>query len=108
MPGFLLHAGATVMCAHLGPAQPTTPNPRVTVMGMPTVTMAAPYAITGCTFPVTSGGASPPCVTANWVSAATRLTSNGQPLLLFDSQAVCVPTGTPLTVLSAQTRCTGM
>jgi hypothetical protein len=107
MPGFLLHAGAAVTCAHLGPAQPTVPNPRVTVMGMPTVTMAAPYAITGCTFPAISGGG-PPCATANWVTASTRLSSNGQPLLLIDSQAVCVPNGTPLTVLSTQTRCSGM
>jgi hypothetical protein len=108
MPGFLLHAGASVICAHLGPAQPTTPNPRVSVMGMPSVTMSAPYAITGCTAPALSGGTLPPCVTASWISAATRLSSNGQPLLLFDSQAVCTPNGTPVTVLSTQTRCTGI
>jgi hypothetical protein len=36
--------------------------------------------------------------------AATRVTSNGQPLVLFDSQSVCAPTGTPLLVLSTQTR----
>ena len=107
MPGFLLHSGATVLCAHLGPAQPTAPNPRVTVMGMPTVTMAAPHVVTGCTLPALAPG-SPPCATANWLSAATRLSSMGQPLLLFDSQAVCVPTGTPLTILSTQTRCTGI
>jgi hypothetical protein len=37
MPGFLLHVGATVLCSHAGQAQPTVPNPRVTVTGMPTV-----------------------------------------------------------------------
>ena len=37
MPGFLLHVGATVLCAHGGQAQPTVPNPRVIVMGQPTV-----------------------------------------------------------------------
>ena len=31
MPGFLLHVGATVLCAHGGQAQPTVPNPRVLV-----------------------------------------------------------------------------
>ena len=37
MPGFLLHVGATVLCAHGGQAQPTAPNPRVLVSGQPTV-----------------------------------------------------------------------
>ena len=36
MPGFLLHVGATVLCAHGGQAQPTAPNPRVLVSGQPT------------------------------------------------------------------------
>ncbi len=31
MPGFLLHEGATVLCLHVGQAQPMVPNPRVTV-----------------------------------------------------------------------------
>lgn len=107
MPGFLLHAGATVLCAHAGQAQPTVPNPRVTVSGMPTVAMTGPYAIAGCTFPAMSSGA-PPCATAQWTTAATRVTSNGQPLLLIDSQATCVPTGTPLLILGTQTRVSGM
>jgi hypothetical protein len=47
-----------------------------------------------------------PCVTAQWTTAATRVTSNGQPLLLLDSQATCVPTGTPLIVAGTQTRVT--
>ncbi len=33
MPGFLVHVGATVQCAHGGSAQPTVPNPKVTVGG---------------------------------------------------------------------------
>jgi hypothetical protein len=104
MPGFLLHVGATVLCSHGGQAQPTAPNPRVTVSGMPTVTLTAPYVIAGCGFPPASGG---PCVTAQWITAATRLTSNGQPLLLLDSQAICAPTGTPLLIVATQTRTTG-
>jgi hypothetical protein len=106
MPGFLLHVGATVMCSHGGQAQPTAPNPRVTVMGQPTVAMTAPYVVAGCTFPPPPNG-NGPCVTAQFVTAATRITSNGQPLLLFDSQATCVPTGTPLIIAVTQTRVTG-
>ena len=106
MPGFLLHVGATVLCAHGGQAQPTAPNPRVTVNGQPTVMQTAPYVIAGCPFNI-SGGPSP-CVTANWVTAATRVTSNGVPLLLLDSQAICAPNGTPLTIVVTQTRVTGI
>jgi len=102
MPGFILHVGATVMCSHAGSAQPTAPNPRVLVSGQPVVTMGAPYVVAGCPFNV-SGGPSP-CITAQWVTAATRVLANGQPLVLVDSQAVCTPNGTPLIVTSTQTR----
>ena len=88
MPGLMVHVGATVLCAHAGQAQPT-------------VTMSAPWVVAGCTLPPQAGG---PCVSAQWTTAATRVTANGVPLLLLDSQAVCAPTGTPLTVLQTQTR----
>jgi hypothetical protein len=106
MPGFLLHLGATVQCAHAGLAQPTVTNPRVLVSGQPIVMQPAPYVIAGC--PLNISGAPSPCITANWTTAATRITSNGMPVLLLDSQAICVPNGTPLLILSTQTRVTGM
>ena len=65
MPGFVLHLGATVMCAHAGQAQPTAPNPRVLVSGQPVTTQVAPYVVAGCPF-VPPGG-NGPCVTAQWV-----------------------------------------
>jgi uncharacterized Zn-binding protein involved in type VI secretion len=107
MPGFLLHLGATVQCAHAGQAQPTVANPRVTVSGQPIVTQPTLYTIAACPF-VTPGGTPQPCVTAQWVSAATRLLSNGMPVLLFDSQAICTPNGTPLLIIATQTRVAGM
>lgn len=107
MPGFLLHAGATVTCMHAGQAMPMMPNPRVTLMGMPSVTLAGPYSVLACTLPTITPGALP-CLTANFVSAATRVTSMGQPLLLFDSQASCIPTATGLLIVATQTRVTGM
>lgn len=107
MPGFLLHLGATVQCAHAGQAQPTVTNPRVTVSGQPIVMQPAPYAVAGCPF-TTPAGAPMPCVTAQWVTAATRVTSNGMPVLLMDSQAICTPNGTPLMILATQTRVTGI
>ena len=106
MPGFLLHFGAAVQCVHAGQAMPASPNPRVVVSGQPTVTIASPYMVAGCTLPPPPNG-NGPCVTAQFVSSAARVTSNGQPLLLLDSQAICAPTGTPLLIVSTQTRVTG-
>lgn len=107
MPGLLLHVGAAAVCQHGGQALPTVSNPRVLVMGRPTVTTAASYVIAGCPLlPPPSGNG--PCITAQWVTAAERVTSNGQPLLLADSAAVCLPTGTPLIVGASQTRVTGV
>jgi len=105
MPGPLLHVGATVLCAHGGTATPTAPNPRVLVGGQPTVTLATVYAIAGCPFNV--GGSPLPCVTGQWLVAATRVFSSGQPLVLMDSQALCTPNGTPLMPVVAQTRVIG-
>jgi hypothetical protein len=77
----------------------------VLVSGQPIVTIASPYVVAGCPFPPASGG---PCVTAQYVMAATRVTSMGQPVLLIDSIAVCAPTGTPLAPVMTQVRVTGM
>lgn len=106
MPGFLLHVGAQVLCSHGGQAQATVPNPRVMVSGQPTVTISSPYVVAGCALPPPPA-ANGPCVTAQFITAATRVTSNGQPLLLLDSQAICTPTGTPLMIVMTQTRATG-
>lgn len=106
MPGFILHVGATVLCAHGGQAQPSSPNPSVLVSGQPIVTQPAPYAIAGCTFNVS--GLPSPCLSAQWMTAAARITSNGMPVLLIDSQATCVPNGTPLLITVTQTRVAGI
>jgi len=93
------------MCAHAGQAQPTSPNPRVLVGGQPIVTQPAPYVVAGCPFNV--AGAPSPCVTAQWVTAATRVLSNGMPVLLMDSQAICAPNATPLLIVATQPRVIG-
>lgn len=107
MPGTLLHLGATVQCSHLGPAQPTAPNPKVTLNGQAVVTQTCSYAVTGCTLPPPPNG-NGPCVSAMWTTAATKVTAGGQPVLLLDSQATCAPTGTPLLILSTQTKVSGL
>ena len=92
MPGFLLHFGATVQCAHLGVAQPTVVQPRVLLSGQSAVTVLSPYVVAGCS--LTPSGTF--CATAQFTAGATRLLSMGQPLLLMDSLSVSVGTGAPL------------
>jgi len=104
MPGFLLHQGATVLCIHGGQAQATVPNPRVKVGGQPIVMQPAPWTVAGCPF---VPAAPMPCVTAQWVTAAMRIKSTGQPVLLQDSQAVCAPNGTPVNIVATQVRVKG-
>ena len=104
MPGFLLHLGATVLCSHGGQAQPTAPNPRV--MLSRAAGRSVDHAICRRRMPVRTAGNPGPCVTAQWVTGTTRVTSNGQPLLVQSGQAICVPTGTPLLPLAMQTRVT--
>ncbi len=103
MAGYLVQVGATVLCSHGGQAQPTTPNTQVKVGGQPTVLTTATYTVSGCTLPPPPNG-NGPCVTAQWTSGTTRVTSNGQALLVQSSQATCTPTGTPLTISATQTR----
>ena len=102
MPSAILHVGAVVLCSHGGQAMPTSASARVTVSGNPVATITAPYMVAGCAFvpPVGNG----PCVTAQWVEGAVRVTSEGAPVAILSGMAVCVPTGTPLLPVSSQTR----
>jgi hypothetical protein len=105
MPGMLVHVGAQVICAHAGQAQPSVPNPRVTVSGQPTVALTSIYLVAGCTFPPPPA-ANGPCVTGQWLTGTTRVTSNGQPLVVNAGTSICTPTGTPLVATVTQTRVT--
>ena len=105
MPGFLLHVGATILCMHGGQAQATAPNPRVKVSGQPIVTQSAPHVVAGC--PFVTGTNPMPCVTAQWITAATRVRANGMPVLLQDSQAICAPNGTGVNIVVTQLRVKG-
>ncbi len=106
MPGYLLHLGATVMCFHGGSAQPTTTYPRVMVGGQPIVVQSSVYTIAGCPLPPPTA-ANGPCVTGTWTTAAMRVRAGGIPVLLQDSQAVCVLPSTGLNVVSTQVRTKG-
>src|ERR1700761_8904003 len=102
MPGLLVQEGATVMCVHGGQAMMTAPNPLVTVSGAPTALLTEPWTVAGC--PGVPAVPIPPCVTAQWLVGTTRVTSNGQPLVIDTGEAICTPTGTPLLPVVTQLR----
>ena len=105
MPGFVLHLGATVQCAHAGQAQPTVTSPRVTVGGQPLVTMTPPYVVSGCPLVPQAGG---PCVSAQWVVAATRVTVRGVPGGGRASPCGGPPPGPPRTGVVSPSRVMGL
>ena len=105
MPGLLLHQGATVLCAHGGQATPAVPSTRVRVEGQFIVTQPPPWTIAGC--PFVAGTTPMPCVTGTWITGAIQLASQGQPVLLQDSQATCIPNGTPVSIVLTQMRVQG-
>ena len=101
MPAPVLHLGAIVMCSHAGQATPLAPFARVLVSGQPAVTLTSPYAIAGCAL---TGTPNPPCATAQWMAGATRVMAGGAPVATMMGQSTCIPTGTPMLPVSAQTR----
>lgn len=104
MPGYFVHLGATLTCLHSGMAQPIFVNPRVRVSGQPICLQTSIYAIAGCSL----SASGTPCINAQWISAAARVKSNGIPVLLQDSQAICTPTGTGLLIQMTQIRVKGI
>jgi len=101
MSGPILHMGAVVTCSHGGQAVPTVPSSCVFVSGMPIATIAAPYTIAGCAFVPPAGNG--PCVTGQWILGATQVLSQGQFVAIMSGVSVCLPTGTPMVPVSAQT-----
>lgn len=101
MPSSILHVGATVLCSHAGQATALTPSTRVTVSAQPVVTLSSAYAIAGCAL---AGSANPPCATGQFITGAARVLAGGVPLATLTGQSTCVPTGTPMLPLVAQTR----
>jgi hypothetical protein len=103
MPGLLIQQGATVLCVHGGQAMAAVPNANVSVSGATTSVISGQWTIAGCPGIPPS---IPPCVTAQWLTGTTRVTSNGQPLVIISGEATCMPNGTPLLPIVTQLRVT--
>ena len=106
MPGLILHVGMVAMCPHGGQVSAIPSNSQVTVAGQPVVTMSDVFPIAGCPFFL---GVPPhPCVLIKWIVPASRVTVNGQPVLLSASVGLCqaadqTPQGPP-NIITTQTR----
>lgn len=105
MSSYLLNSSSTIQCSHGAQAQATASESRVRVDGQDVVTQSSSHSISGCSNYV--GTTTFPCVTAQWTSAATRVRAGGKPVLLQDSQATCVPTGSSLSIVMTQFRVKG-
>jgi hypothetical protein len=110
MPGFILHAGATLMCPHGGQVQSVPTNPRVLVCAMPASVLPDAFLVAGC--PLNVSGAPQPCLRVQWTAPAARVLVNGAPVLLQSSVGLTLgPTQAPQGVALAaavQARVGGM
>lgn len=98
----LLQLGFVATCPHGGTVTAVPSQTRVTAGSTPLLTLADVAIIGGCQM-------KPPCVKAQFVTAATRVTLGGVPALLKSSAALAVgpaPQGS-VTIAVAQTRASG-
>jgi hypothetical protein len=111
MPGTLVHVGASINCTHAAPVTITSTNTRVLVSGMAVATLADMFLVVGC--PFTLPGPKPqPCVKVQWMTPATRVFVNGQPVILQASAGLCqsaeqIPQGPPI-IAATQMRVIGI
>jgi hypothetical protein len=105
MPGPVLTIASNVQCAHLGKGTPAKPMPRVLINGAPVVTLATMYTIAACTFPVMTGGNSPPCTAVQLTTglSARVFTADG-PVLVATSQGQTVPNAAPVVIVPEHAR----
>jgi hypothetical protein len=81
-------------------------NPRVMVSQQPAAVLTDQGLVSLCTF--APGGNPQICVTTQWIAGATRVTSNGVPLLINPCVAMCMAAGAipngPPTITYTQSR----
>lgn len=83
MPGFPLTMGTAMTCFHAATAKiPPTPKP-VTILGQPVLTPLDVIGVVLCPFPPPPATPPSPCLTIKWTGLATKVTMQGQALLLM-------------------------
>src|SRR5690242_6021174 len=92
MPGKFLHEKVELKCVHGSGTLSRQTDQRVTVSGQKLLVKPTCCTISDCKNPPPNAGTGP-CTSALWANATTRVKANGQPVLLENSQATCVPMG---------------
>jgi hypothetical protein len=105
MSGYLLDLSATVQCMHGGTATPIQTSLHVKISGQAIVTQTSSYTVAGCS--LMPPPPKPFCATAQFTSGATKVKSDGSPVLLKDSQATCATTGMGVQIVSTQMKVKG-
>jgi hypothetical protein len=103
VPGYVVDQSATITCIHQGTCQAVVVAARVTLGGSPALLKTSEFTVAGCTLPPPTAGNGPD-VQGSWLLGATRVTSNGVPLLLADAQAICKPSGLGALIQRTQVR----
>jgi hypothetical protein len=85
--GELLDSASSVFCPHGGLAASMPANHRVVASSVPLAILSDPYVIVGCQNAI-------PCVTARFITAATRVRGAGVPVLSA-APFGGAPTGSP-------------
>jgi hypothetical protein len=80
VPGFPLTVTTALSCFHQAPALIPPTQTAVAVLGQPVATATAQIGVVGCVF---ATAAPQPCVTIRWSMFSTKVTAQGQPLLLM-------------------------
>ncbi len=115
MPGFFVHAGATIQCTHAASAQVIPSQGRVLVNGMPVALATDQIVVAGCPFTI-PGPKPQPCVLVKWLMPSARVLINGQPAMVSPpsgtgpglcQSAEQIPQGPPI-VITVQTRVNAM
>jgi hypothetical protein len=107
--GFLIDAGATILCPHGGSVTLVPSATRVTLGGQPPLLADDALTIAGCAFNVS--GSPSPCMEIQWLEPAAAISIEGGAPILSSSIGVCknaagVPQGTAV-VTGFQTRVQG-
>lgn len=103
----VLTATSQIICAHAAPVSIASSTARVRIGGDQALTQSDVFTPTGCLFII--AGASSPCTTVQYVTAAVRVRAEGRPVLLQSSTGMGIGTGPqgPVSHVAIQPRVRG-
>ncbi len=101
MADLLMHSGLLGNCPHGAPVQATAGSARVSLGGQPALRSSDACLVSGCPFIIALKPQ--PCVSVQWLVAATRVRIEQQPALLLSSTGLCksgeqIPQGPPIPI----------